>query len=119
MSSSSQQTPRGLPGFLRRTLRTSSEQEDALDFSPSTAPVSPGLFPTDDDDDTADVAVDEGAINKTRSETSDSSDLSSRSKSDSQVDVINKQQKDMSSATTQGGGGKKTFACGSISTSPI
>lgn len=107
--SSSQQTPRGLPGFLRRTLRTSSEQEDALDFSPSTAPVSPGLFPTDDDDDddTADVAVDEGAINKTRSETSDSSDLSSRSKSDSQVDVINKQQKDMSIATTQGGGGKK------------
>ena len=38
---SSATTPRGLPGFLRRTLRTSSDQENVLDYSPSSAPKSP------------------------------------------------------------------------------
>ena len=84
MSSSHQQqqqaTPRGLPGFLRRTLRTSTaEQENnALDYSPSSAPKSPAV--PDSITDTS--GVQSGNVDN---DNVDIANRSSRSKSDSQI----------------------------------
>jgi len=84
MSSSHQQqqqaTPRGLPGFLRRTLRTSTaEQENnALDYSPSSAPKSPAV----PDSITDTVGVQSGNVDN---DNVDMANRSSRSKSDSQI----------------------------------
>jgi len=101
MASSQQQTtPRGLPGFLRRTLRTSSEQENVLDgdYSPSSAPKSP-LVP--------DTIIDNNTANESGNG-DDDNDLAntSRSKSDSQIDGRMKQ-KDTNSLTLTSPGSAK------------
>ncbi len=88
---SSQATPRGLPGFLRRTLRTSTaEQENALDsdYSPSSAPKSPVV---------PDSIIDNNT-NETANDDEDDLANTNRSKSDPQIDGRMKQ-KDTNSLT--------------------
>lgn len=88
---SSQATPRGLPGFLRRTLRTSTaEQENALDsdYSPSSAPKSPVV---------PDSIIDNNT-NETANDDEDDLANTNRSKSGPQIDGRMKQ-KDTNSLT--------------------
>eukprot|EP00986_Skeletonema_menzelii_P015992 scaffold13247_cov154-Skeletonema_menzelii.AAC.7 len=105
MASSQQQqaAPRGLPGFLRRTLRTSSaEQENALDndYSPSSAPKSPVV---------PDSLVDNTAIQSGAEDDHDNADRvnTSRSKSDSHVDGRMKQTDASSLTLTSPGSAKR------------
>lgn len=93
-------TPRGLPGFLRRTLRTSSaddgqadeDEDDALDYSP---PKSPAVvvMPLSDPDSIDNLDSGGGGDN-------DNDDVASRrSKSDSHIDGMNQQSMDMTTAS--------------------
>eukprot|EP00573_Skeletonema_grethae_P003744 CAMPEP_0201693676 /NCGR_PEP_ID=MMETSP0578-20130828/6194_1 /ASSEMBLY_ACC=CAM_ASM_000663 /TAXON_ID=267565 /ORGANISM="Skeletonema grethea, Strain CCMP 1804" /LENGTH=504 /DNA_ID=CAMNT_0048179243 /DNA_START=27 /DNA_END=1541 /DNA_ORIENTATION=- len=105
MASSQQQaTPRGLPGFLRRTLRTSTaEQENALDadYSPSSAPKSPVVPDSISDNNTT---TDSG--NDNHGDNYDDLANTSRSKSDSQIDG-RMTQKDTNSLTLTSPGSAK------------
>jgi hypothetical protein len=99
MSSQQQQqpaAPRGLPGFLRRTLRTSSADEqdrnNVMDYSPSSAPKSPAVI----DLDSIDNANNKSQIIESVCDDDDdrvNSSSSSRSKSDSHIEGM-KQKKD-------------------------